>query len=188
MLVAPGVPNGTPATTIRHARHHDDALAHLRKPFLKGKAAGAVDHVVLIADILRNHAVHAPYQGQLAAGRNVWRNRHDRRPRPLAGDPQRSGAGRGPAHDRIEIEGFGDLARRSRYRVGARCFRLGALSIDDVAVGRIGLNLHGDAVHGGDGLHRELAGRRFRRQHHRIGTLVDRGGDVGHLGPCGHRA
>src|SRR5499427_1925586 len=108
---------GHPRRSERHSGHDDDALARPRKSFLEGNAARAVDHIVLIAGILRNHAVHAPYQRKLAAGRDVRRNRHDRRPRPLAGDPQCSGAGRGPAHHGVQVERFGDLARSRRYGV-----------------------------------------------------------------------
>ena len=39
-----------------------------------------------------------------------------------------------------------------------------------------------------DRLDRKLPGRRFRRQHHRVGAVEDRGRDVGHLGAGRHRA
>ena len=59
---------------------------------------------------------------------------------------------------------------------------------DDGAVDRVALDLLGDAVHGRDRLDRILPGRRFRRQHDRVGALEDGGGDVGHLGAGRHRS
>ena len=86
-----------------------------------------------------------------------------------------------------EIERLGDLARRVRDRVGAGRLRLGALRVDDRAIGRVGLDLLGDAVHGGDRLDRILPGGGFRRQHHGVGAFEDRGRDVGHFGARRHR-
>ena len=55
------------------------------------------------------------------------------------------------------------------------------------AIGRVGLDLLGDAVHRRDRLDRILPGRGFRRQHHGVGAFEDRGRDVGHLGARRHR-
>src|SRR6266851_1998301 len=43
--------------------------------------------------------------------------------------------------------------------------------MDDGAIERIALHLLGDAIHGRDRLDRKLPGRRFGRQHDRIGTF-----------------
>src|SRR5205085_6582466 len=44
----------------RHARHDDDALARLGEALAEREAAGALHHVVEIARILGDDAVHAP--------------------------------------------------------------------------------------------------------------------------------
>ena len=72
----------------RHAGDHDHALAGLGEAILEGEPAGALHHVVEIVRVLRHDRVHAPDQRQSAAGREVGRDRHDRRFRPLARDPQ----------------------------------------------------------------------------------------------------
>ena len=46
-----------------------------------------------------------------------------------------------------KIERIGNLARGVGDRVGAGCFRLGALRGDDVAVERVAFDFFGDAVH-----------------------------------------
>ena len=103
----------------RHAGDRDDALAGLGEAFAEGDAAGAVDHVVLVAGVLGNDAMHAPHHRQPAAGRDIGRDRDDRRARALARHPQRGRAGGGPAHHRGEIERVGDVAG-GRRRIG--CF------------------------------------------------------------------
>ena len=79
------------------------------------------------------------------------------------------------------------MARGVGDGVGAGRFRLGALRGDDAAVKRIAFDFLGDAVHGRDRFDRILPGRGFRRQHHRVGAFVDRGGDVGDFGARRHR-
>ena len=54
---------------------------------------------------------------------------------------------------------------------------------DPVAVGELGLGLARDPVHHPDRLDRVLADRGLLGQHHRVGALEDRAGDVGDLGP-----
>src|SRR6266576_2529650 len=76
----------------RDARHDDDALARLGEAFAEGKPAGAVHHVVEIARILGDDAMYAPYDREPSAGRDVWRDRDDRRLWPLACDAQRGRA------------------------------------------------------------------------------------------------
>ena len=132
--------------------------------------------------------MHAPHDRQPPGGGEIGRDRDHRGLWPLARDPQRGRARKGPAYDGGKIERLGDLACSRRDGVGAGRLRLGALGMDDAAVKRIVLHLLGDAVHGGDRFGRILAGRGFGRQHHGIGALEDRGGDVGHLGAGRHRA
>ena len=88
----------------------------------------------------------------------------------------------------------------ARSSVSATCRAAAAIASAPVASGSvrrtcsdgryIALILHflGDAVHGRHRLDRILAGRRFRRQHHRVGAVEDRGGDVGDLRARRHRA
>ena len=78
-------------------------------------------------------------------------------------------------------------ARRSGDGVGAGRLRRRLLRADDGAVGRIVLDLLGDAVHHRHRLDRILPGGQFRRQHHRVGALEDGGRDVGDLGARRHR-
>src|SRR3954451_4092904 len=47
----------------RHAGDDDDALPGFGKAVAKRDAVGAVDHIVLVVRILRDHAMYAPYQG-----------------------------------------------------------------------------------------------------------------------------
>ena len=96
-------------------------------------------------------------------------------------------AGEGPADDRREVERLRDLARRGGDGVGAGRLGLGVLRLHDGVVGVFAFHLFGDPVHGRDRLDRELPGRRFRRQHDRVGAVEDRGRDVGHLGAGRHR-
>ena len=53
MLVVPGVPNGTPATTMTR-------WPAVGKTFAARDPASALHHVVLIARVLGDHAVDAP--------------------------------------------------------------------------------------------------------------------------------
>ena len=53
--------------------------------------------------------------------------------------------------------------------------------IHDRAIGLVALHPGDDTTHHRNGLKRIVPGRRFRRQHHRIGAVIDRGGDVGRL-------
>ncbi len=115
--------------------------------------------------------------------------RQDRHLRLFAGDQQRGGAGLREAADRLDVGGLGDLAGGGDDAVGdgrlaARCGwrpsprgrsgrsrpRCATLCIVCHRLDRIG------------------AGGAFGRQHHRIGALVDRGGDVRDLGAGRHRA
>src|SRR6266540_3649625 len=151
MLVAPGVPSGTPATMM--TRWPDWA-----KPSAKA---------------MRQARSTMSSWSRASSATTQWTPHTSASLRPLARDPQRGRARRGPAHDRGEIEGLGDLARGGRDGVGAGRFRIGALGVDDGAIGRIALDFLGDAVHRGDRFDRELPRGGFRRQHHRVGAFED---------------
>src|SRR5581483_6842951 len=64
-----------------HAGHRDDALPGLGAALAEGDAAGMVDHVVDVARVLGDDAMHAPGDRELAAGGDVGRHRDDRCPR-----------------------------------------------------------------------------------------------------------
>ena len=68
------------------------------------------------------------------AGRDVRRQRDDRRLRPLARDPQAGRARRGPAARSPRGRASRRSGARGRDRVGAGRLRLGALRCDDRAV------------------------------------------------------
>ena len=181
MLVAPGVPSGTPATMMTRwpalAKPSLNASRQARSTMSSRSCASSATMQCTPQTSDRRRPVES-----------FGRDRHDRRARPLAGDPQSGRARAGPADDGGELERLGDLARRRGDGVGAGRLRLGALGMDDGAIDRIALHLLGDAVHGGDRLDRVLPGRRFRRQHDRIGAFEDRGRNVRHLGAGRHRA
>ncbi len=89
----------------------------------EGDAAGAVDHVVLVARILGDDAMHAPYQRELAPGPDAGRDGDDRHFRPLARDarggpvgglPDRVGNGNLPSGDRNYSRWF-DPSAFERY-------------------------------------------------------------------------
>ena len=78
--------------------------------------------------------------------------------------------------------------RSSRPRSGRPSRRRRSAPVGDaveepVAVGEVGLGLAGDPVHHPHRLDRVLADRRLLGEHHGVGAVVDRVGDVGHLGP-----
>ena len=81
MLVAPGEPNGTPATTMMRSPMP-------AKPFGEAGATGAVGHVVDVARVLGDDRMHAPDERQAAGGVDIGRQRQDRHARPLARDAQ----------------------------------------------------------------------------------------------------
>ncbi len=78
-------------------------------------------------------------------------------------------------------------AQRMHDRVGGRRARLRVLRVGERSIVLVVLDLANDAVHDLDRLERMLARRRFGREHHRVGAVVDRGGDVGGLGARRHR-
>ena len=174
MLVAPGVPKGTPAVMMMRWPGAGEIV-------LEGQPAGAVDHLVLVACILADNAMRAPHQRQTARRGDDRGDRDDRRRGPLAGGPQAGGAGGRVADDGGQVQRFGDLAGRGRDRVGTRRFRLSALGVHDVGVVRVALDLFRHPVHRRDRLDREFARRRFGRQHDRIRPFEDSVGDVRYL-------
>ncbi len=180
MLVEPGVRSGTPAVMMMRS-------PGLAKPSSIGDAAGAVDHVVEVAGVGRNHAMRAPHDRQAPRGVEHRRQRDDRHLRALARGAQAGRARRRVGDDRRELQRLGDLARGERDRVGAGRLRLGALRVDDAGIVRVALDPLGDAVHHLDRFDRILAGRRFGRQHDGVGAFEDGGRDVGHFGAGRHR-
>src|SRR4051812_40978763 len=96
MLVAPGVPNGTPATMMTR-------WPALAKPG-ESRAAGAVRHVIRVARIRRDDGVDAPCQRETPRRVDVRRERKDRWLRTLARDAQARRARCRPRHDGLEIE------------------------------------------------------------------------------------
>ena len=68
-------------------------------------------------------------------------------------------------------------------------FRFGMQDVERRQIHRrVAFHFLRDAVHGRDRLDRILAGGGFRRQHHRVGAVEDRGGDVGDFGARRYRA
>ena len=180
MLVAPGVPSGTPATMMTRwpalAKPSVKAMRLARSTMSSWSCASSVITQCTPHTTASRRPVAILGDSATIGGRG--RSRATRK---------RGRAGRGPAHHGGEIERIGDVARGVGDGVGAGRLRHRALGVDDGAVDRIAFDLLGDAVHGGDRLHRIFAGRRFRRQHDRVGALEDRGGDVGDFGARRHR-
>ena len=181
MLVAPGVPSGTPATMMTRwpalAKPSLKAMRQARSTMSSWSCASSATTQCTpqTSDSLRPVA----RLGEIATIGGFGRSRATRSPVEPE-NVQHTMAG--------EIERLGDLPRRRRDGVGAGRLGLGALRMDDGAVDRVALHLLGDAVHGGDRLDRILPGRRFRRQHDGVGALEDGGRHVGHLGAGRHRA
>ena len=181
MLVAPGVPSGTPATMMTRrpalAKPSLNASRQARSTMSSWSRASSAttQWMPQATESLR------PVErlGEIATIGTL---------RPLARHAQAGRAGAGPADDGRKIERLGDLARGRGDGVGAGGLGLGVLRLHDRVVGVLALHLLGDPVHGGDRLDRKLPGGRFRRQHDGVGAVEDRGRDVGHLGAGRHRA
>ena len=151
MLVAPGVPSGTPATMMTRrpalAKPSANAMRLARSTMSSWSCASSATTQCTpqTSDNRRPVAIF----GEIATIGGV---------RPLARHAQAGRAGKGPADDRRQIERFGDLrappamASAPVASGSARCAWMMR------AVGRIVLHLLGDAVHGGDRFDRVLSG------------------------------
>ena len=83
---------------------------------------------------------------------------------------------------------IGDLRAGQRKRIGGGGIGPHFGEMDAAVVVRVRLHLRGDAVHDGHRFDRPGARGGFGREHHRIGPVVDRIGDVRHFGAGGGRA
>ena len=133
------------------------------------------------------HATKPPGHGQAAGGNQAWRQNQGRNRRTFAGRAQGGGAGRGIGNDSGGRDRFRNLAGGGGDRVGRGRLRVRMLGIHDGAVAGVALDLGRDPVHDLDSLHGKIARCRFPRQHHRIGTIIDSGRDIGNLRPRRHR-
>ena len=87
-------------------------------------------------------------------------------------------------HDqRREAEPVDGADRALGDRVGDVLGRLVGAGEEPLAVAQVGLGRARDLVHHLDRLDRVIADRGLLGEHHRVGAVVDRVGDVGHLGP-----
>ncbi len=96
-------------------------------------------------------------------------------------------AGAGVGDGRCCREQRSHVAHGEADRVGGRGRWIGARRVHQRPVVRIALGLLDDPAHDLHRLQREAPARRFGRQHHRVGAVVDGGGDVGRLGARRHR-
>ena len=177
MLVAPGVPNGTPAVMMRRVARLGDFSCRRC-----GRRARTMSSKI-VRVLGDDRAMHAPGERQAARRVEVRASaRGSARPAARArraGRSSRSGVG----DDRRQRSVCGDLARGGADRVGA---------------GRLGLAAaaHPSWRHRAGRLRRSSAMRSmiatastgyspdggFGRQHHRVGAVVDGGRHVGRLG------
>ena len=91
--------------------------------------------------------------------------------------------GSGRHHDRLQVQPVGGDHRRLGDRVGDILIILRNPVEDPVPVRQVRFGAAGDLVHDPDRLDRKLADRGLFREHDRVGAVIDRGRDVGHLGP-----
>src|SRR5947207_13878690 len=115
-LVAPGVPSGRPATTMTRwpgsANRSLNAIRQARSTisFSSRASSSMTQWMPQTTDNFRP----AASIGEIATIGHFGRSRDTRSPV----EPEQ-------VNDRSEIEGLGDLARRSGDRIGAGAFRLG---------------------------------------------------------------
>ena len=182
ILVAPGVPNGTPATMMMRSPAHGEAFA-------EGECAGPRRPCRRCHAHLRRRRECTPQTtarrpavsrfGVIATIGGCGRSRATR----SAVAPER-----GPGDDRVEIERLGDICRAAAAMASAPVASGSARCASRCRGDRsVALDLLGDAVHGRDRLDRILAGGAFGRQHDGVGAFEDRGGDVGDFGAGRHR-
>ena len=177
-LVEPGVPNGTPAM-ITHP------VAALGEAVAQRHALGLADHLLEAGDVAGVDRVDAPQQAQPPRGRSATgviarigtggRSRAMRRAvepelvkQTIAVAPTVPAICRAEPDERVgggRLEpGLGEVDARRIDRVALRRWSAIRSIIATASTGY-------------------LPGGAFRRQHHRVGAVVDGGGDVADLGP-----
>ena len=148
----------------------------------RDRAAGGRGHG--LAGIAVGDRLHVAQHQHAAARLGERRQAIDRHRAAVARQPLRGGARLGQCHDRAHADGIGQQHRRAGDRlVGA---------VETVAGGgevflglELALGAQADARHRGDGKVRMRAGGGLLRQHHRVGAVDHRVGDVEHLGAGG---
>ena len=133
-----------------------------------------------------NNAFRPPGQRQAAGRLNRRGHSDDRNPGAFACSEVSRGARRRETANRLDVSCLGNLTCRSHNSVGNRLALRRARGFHNLCVGRVSLHLFGHVVHRGHSLNRVIASGRFRRQHDRIRTFVNGGGDVRHLGARWH--
>ncbi len=170
-----------------HARHHHDAVAGLGDMVAQRHALGFRHHLLEAVNITRVHRMHPPGEAHPTRGGNLRRHQQDIGRNPLARHAAPGGAGGGEADDGLGAHRCLDAARRLAQSVCSCRLRQRFHEGDLVLVGGVALHFLCDGIHHGDRLHRPFAGRAFRRQHHRVHTIVNGVGHIRHFGAGGRR-
>ena len=131
------------------------------------------------------HAVHAAGQRQTPRRRKLGGDAQDRLLRALAGGAKRGRAGGRVGYDGGGADGVRHLVGRRRNRIRRSRHGRTPLGRQDAPVRRVALDPVDYPAHDLDRRHRIGAGRGFRRQHHRVGAVIDRRRHIGDLGACG---
>ncbi len=137
--------------------------------------------------MLHRHRMRPPAQRQAAGRDRTGRQRQNRGFRPFARRPQTGITRVGVGNDHHRVDDGAHATQGTADRIGAARLGCGLLGVDHLAVVGIALDAGNNAIHHVHGLDRILAGGGFSRQHHGVGTVVDRVGDIGDLGPGRHR-
>ena len=128
------------------------------------------------------HRVHAPQQPQPPRRLQLRRQHQDRHRRALARDAPSGRSRHGETGDRRRVHRRRDRLGRLGERVGGGRIGPGHGEMHAVAMRRIAFHRIGDRIHHRHRFDRPVARRAFRRQHDRVGAVIDRGRHVGHFG------
>ena len=155
----------------------------LAMPWLPASAAqsssSAADFVLVVAV----EGGDPEEQVEPAHGLDPRRDRQHRDFRAVGGDEPGGAAAVGRHDQRRQPEPVDRADRALGDRVGDVLGRLVGAGEEPLAVGEVGLGRPRDPVHHPHRLDRVGADRGLLGEHHRVGAVVDRVGDVGHLGP-----
>ena len=172
--VVPGLPLGRPAVMPTRSPVRTQPSSTTRR-------ADGVDQLLRDLVARQRRRLDPPHQPAAADRLAAGREREDRHRGPVRGDEPRRAAGQRRAHERGEAQ----LARRAAGEEGDRVGGVALVAahalLVEALVRELRLRVERDRRHHLDRLDRVGADRRLLRQHHRVGAVEDRVGDVGHF-------
>ena len=128
-----------------------------------------------------------PDEGEGARCLERRRQHQHRRLAAFARRPERGRARGSVGHNAGRADGARHLGGGGADRIGGGGFQRAMLGIDNALVHRVLFRHLGNIVHHRDGFERIFSRRALRREHDRIGAVIDGVGDVGHLGAGRYR-